>query len=194
MRASTITAPWAEHDHRVEVQLRDLGQGLGQRAHAQQDVLERGHVGRARRGSPPAAGRSQAADHLARVVRSVSGVRRTATSFSSSTSTPPAPQATTGRTRVVHDRRPASRPRRHHPLDQEARGRVPGRASRSAISRRRGAPRSAPGRPSRTAPSSVLCSRPGAIALSATAPPSASAPRPPRRASAAMRLSTSGSP
>ena len=97
MRASRTTAPSGETTQRVAVELGDLGMGGGERRHAQQHVLDRARRRRAaRRGSRRAAGRCAASAASPTAARGPSGASRTATSPSSSTAWPPAPQATTG--------------------------------------------------------------------------------------------------
>ena len=80
--------------------------------------------------------------------------------------------------------------RRGHPLDVEA---LDGRARCRELRRHLAAARVTavgPSSPRRTAPASLLCTRPGAMALSATGPPSSAAARP-----AALRgRARSGSP
>ena len=71
---------------------------------------------------------------------------------------------------------------------------VPAASSERAISRAARLTAVGPASPSRTAPASLLRTRPGTTAFSATGPPSSAAARPAARAEATSRLATTGMP
>ena len=94
---SMATTPSAPHDDRVAVELAHLGELVGEHADAQQQVLERGDVGRRpRRGSRTAAVTTAATRTRSAASTSVSGTSRSAVSRTSSAATPPMPNSTSG--------------------------------------------------------------------------------------------------
>ena len=151
------------HDDRVAVELGDRRQVLGQRADAAQDVLERRDVGRRR--AAKARQQRERRERTRHLVHVALGQRRE-------------PDADVGEQlgrraarracddgpeqRVVRAcRRAARRPLRPSRWTRKPRGRGPGVAQAAAHRARGRSTAVRPRSPSRTAPTSVLCSEPG---------------------------------